>query len=255
MTKYLFMLLSVLVFNFALFAREGAISITSNPSECWVRVDSVLVGQTPLKSFELEEGEHLVQVFPPNKGVWNLEARVFEVFIKSNRDTTINVVFSSPVYINSVPYGAELFSGTIHLGFTPLYIPFEENFGKSFRLEKKGYKPYAFKLTSNNSIIATLERGNDFVDENEKPRLLGFLPKRHLKSKFTLLAISIASHWASFYFKNVADDNYQKYTQTADPQLMDQHWKQTQKYDRLSEISLGVSFASLAGLIYFVIWK
>jgi hypothetical protein len=249
------MLFSILAFNFVLFAGEGSISVSSNPSECWVRIDSVLVGKTPLNKFAISEGEHLIQVFPPNKGVWNLEDRVFEVSIESDQDTTINVVFSSPVYINSVPFGAELLSGQVHLGFTPLYIPFEENAGKSFRLEKKGYKPYTFTLTGNASIIATLEKGKDFVDENKKPRLLGFLPKRHLKSKFTLLAISIASHWASFYFKNVADENYEKYSQTADPRLMDQYWKQTQKYDRLSEISLGVSFASLAGLIYFVIWK
>ena len=245
-----------LLFSFCLHSQEkGTISISSEPAGCWVKIDSVLVGKTPLDEFELDPGQHLIQVYPPNKGVWNLQEKIVDVSIRAGSNAPLNVVFSSPVFINSVPYGAQLFTENISMGFTPLYLPFEENAGKQFRLEKKGYRPYLFTLTSNQSIIAQLEGENGFVKDREKPRLLGFLPRTHLKSKFTLLAVSIAAHWASFYFKNIADQNYEKYQQTADPALMDQYWKQTQKYDKLSEVSLGVSFASLAGLIYFVIWK
>lgn len=256
MKKNIIPWLIALLFSFCLYSQEkGSISISSEPAGCWVRIDSVLVGKTPLNEFELAIGQHIIQVYPPNKGVWNLQEKVFDVSIASGTNNPLNAVFSSPVFINSVPYGAQLYTDNIALGFTPLYLPFEENAGKQFRLEKKGYRPYLFTLTSNQSIIAELQGEKGVVKDREKPRLLGFLPRTHLKSKFTLLAVSIASHWASFYFKNIADQNYEKYQQTADPQLMDQYWKQTQKYDKLSEISLGVSFASLAGLIYFVIWK
>lgn len=245
-----------LILSFSLFSQEkGSISVSSEPAGCWVRVDSILVGKTPLNNFVLVAGSHAIQVYPPNNGVWNLQERVLEVSVLPNQNMPLNIVFSSPVFINSIPYGAQLFNKETPLGFVPLYLPFEENKGKQFRLEKEGYKPFSFTLTTNQSIIAELEKASNFKDEKDHSRLLGFIPKRNLKSKFTLLAISIASNWASFYFKNVADDNFERYQQTADPRLMDQYWQQTQKYDRLSEIALGVSVASLAGLIYFVIWK
>lgn len=258
-TKMKYRIWSILIgllISFSLFSQEkGSISVSSDPVGCWVRVDSILVGKTPLNNFALAAGSHVIQVYPPNNGVWNLQERVLEVSVISNQDTPLKVVFSSPVFINSIPYGAQLFNNETPLGFAPLYLSFEENKGKRFRLEKEGYKPFAFTLTSNESIIAELEKASNFKDEKERARLLGFIPKRNLKSKFTLLAISIATNWASFYFKNVADNNFERYQQTADPRLMDHYWKQTQKYDRFSEIALGVSVASLAGLIYFVIWK
>lgn len=256
MKNRIWIILIGLLLPFSLFSQEkGTVSITSNPEGCWVRVDSILVGKTPLNTFALAPGSHIIHVYPPNNGVWNLQERVLDVSVIPNQDTPLNVVFSSPVFINSIPYGAQLFNNNTPLGFAPLYLPFEENKGKRFRLEKEGYKPFAFTLTTNQSIIAELERVSNFKNEKEQARLLGFIPKRNLKSKFTLLAVSIASNWASFYFKNVADNNFERYQQTADPRLMDQYWRQTQKYDRLSEIALGVSVASLAGLIYLVIWK
>lgn len=245
-----------LILSCSLLSQEqGTISVSSDPTGCWVRVDSILVGKTPLNNFELAVGSHVIQIYPPNNGVWNLQERVLNVSVTSNQDVPLNVVFSSPVFINSIPYGAQLFNNETPLGFAPLYLPFEENKGKRFRLEKEGYKPFSFTLTTNQSILAEMEKAGNFKDEKEQTRFLGVIPKRNLKSKFTLLAVSIATNWASFYFKNVADNNFERYQQTADPQLMDHYWKQTQKYDRMSEIALGVSITSLAGLIYFVIWK
>ena len=254
----MFVLTSIIAATFCsiLFAQDkGRISITSQPENCWVRVDSVLIGKTPVIDLGLDAGQHLVEVYPPEKGVWNLEEQIYRPVIKAYEEIAINVIFSSPVFVNSVPYGAELFSDTTLFGVTPLYLAFEENQGRLFRLMKEGYKPYEFLLKENQSILARMERGDDYVEDMPNSQLFGFVSKKHLKSKFSLLALTVATHWASFYFKNKADDYHQQYLTSSDPREMQDAANKTQRFDTLSTITLAASYVSLTGLIYMVIWK
>ncbi len=255
MKHHSILMLPIFLFTTLLLGQQkGTVTIVSKPEKCWVRIDSVLVGKTPIQQFSLAPGEHTIQVFPNNNGIWNVQERIFHLTIKAHHDTTIDALFSRPVYINSVPFGANLLYDSTNIGRTPLYIPFEENKGKQFELVKTGYKPYFFTLDTTHSIFARLEP-EEATTKVSKPQLLGFIPKRRLKSKFTLLALTVAAHWASFYFKNQADENFDRYNRTTNPKLMDRYWNRTRKFDRLSAISLGVSYASLAGLAYMVIWK
>lgn len=245
----------ILFLTVAVMARNNQIAINSTPSNSWVRIDSILVGKTPLADIQLQPGMHVIDIAAPKGGIWNYQDKIISINLRENQDTTITVTFYKPVYINSIPYGAHLKSDTEYIGIAPLYLPFEPNRGASFKLIKEGYEPYSFALDKPNPIVARLQKKEGYVEpEREKPRLLGFLPKEKVKSKFALLAVTVAAHWASFYFKNVADEKYENYQRTANPQLMDKYWDETRKYDRLSDISLGVSYAALTGLIYMVIW-
>ena len=235
----------------------GTVTVHSAPGNNWVRIDSMLVGKTPLEGFSLPAGRHVIQVYPPQSGIWNLEERIYHVRIQPHQDTTITVNFSTPVLVNSLPYNAVLFQDTTRLGSTPIYLPFEENLGRAFLLRKQGFKDYSFVLNSRKSILARLQHDERLADENEreKPQFLGMIGKRHLKSKFSLLALAAASHWASFYFKNRADSNFDRYERAADPVQRERFFDRTERFDTYSEISLGVSYVSLAGLIYMVIWR
>ena len=85
---------------------------------------------------------------------------------------------------------------------------------------------------------------------------IGFSPKSFVPvTGIIFLALTVASHWASFYFKNKADDRFEQYEAAADPTLSQQYWDETQRFDLLSEVTLGISYASLAGFIYMVVWK
>lgn len=236
-------------------AQNATISIDSSPSMSWVRIDSILVGRTPLTDIEVSAGSHLIHVAPPKGGVWNYEDKFIEILVAEGEDTTLSIQFDRPVFINSIPYGAHLRTNHEHIGITPLYVPFESNSGASFQIVKEGYEPYQFVLDKPDPIIAKLKRKEGYTEqEKKKPRFFGLMPKKHVKSKFTLLALTVAAHWTSFYLKNRADQKYDDYLQTADPQLMNKYWDETKKFDRLSEISLGVSYVALTGLIYMVIW-
>lgn len=234
--------------------QPGKLFVISTPPDCWVRIDSVLVGKTPLNGIEITPGKHLIQVSPPETGLWQLTDKIFTVDIKPGAPLSVRAEFDRPIVINSIPYGAEVLRDSIPLGTTPLYLAFSENRGHLFRLFKQGFEPYEFKLTERKSLLVRLTQSSEIVPIEKKPRFLGLVSRKKNKNKFALLAVTVATHWASFYFKNIADDRYNKYLRTANPELIDSYWNQTRKYDRLSEISLGISYASLAGLIYLVVW-
>ena len=255
MSKIFMLYFLVLLIIQPVLAQQTTFSINSIPSQSWVRVDSVLVGRTPLTDIRVDAGRHIIHVAPPKGGVWNYEDKFIEIFVSGKQDTVLSVLFDKPVFINSIPYGAHLRSNHEHIGITPLYVPFESNSGAAFQIIKEGYEPYEFILEEPEPIIAKLQKKKGYTEqENKKPRFFGLMPKRHAKSKFTLLALTVAAHWTSFYLKNVADEKYDDYLRTANPQQMHKYWDETKKYDRFSEISLGVSYVALTGLIYMVIW-
>lgn len=230
----------------------GYVTIRSKPSNCWVRIDSTVVGKTPLEKHELAPGLHYIQVLPKQTGTWNYQQATYQVRTVANKDTVINVHFETPILVNSLPFGATLTQDTTELGLTPLYVPFESFQNKEFMLSKPGYKPFVFTLMNRQAILAELEKDEDFVEQEAKPQFLGLIPRRHMKSKFSLLALTIATQWTAFYFKNLADENYEDYQQTADPIKQADFWDATERYDRISDITLGVSYTSLVGLIYMV---
>ena len=76
-------LLLILFFQF-LYAQNGKISINSSPIESWVRIDSILVGKTPLIDIQVEAGSHLIDIAPPEGGIWNYEDKHLEISRRQN---------------------------------------------------------------------------------------------------------------------------------------------------------------------------
>lgn len=256
--KKILLTLLVLSIGLPLAAQDstgGFLTLESDPEGCWVRVDSLLVGKTPLVNYSVASGTHHVQVYPPQTGIWNLQEKSFQIDITAGETTELTSNFSRPVFINSLPYGANIYQDTSLVGITPVSLSFESFAEKQLRVEKKGYVTQSLVLKDPKAVLLRLEKEAGYVEEEKKPQLLGVIPKRHLKSKFSLLALSVASHWAAFHFKNVADSNFDQYQLAGDPASRDRLFDKTRRYDRFSEISLGVSYASLVGLVYMVIWK
>ncbi len=238
-------------------AQQATLSVQSRPAGCWVRLDSLLIGQTPIQSLALPPGSHVVTVYPPEGGLWNWGEQAMELDLSPGTDTTLTVVFDQPVLVNSLPPGAEVFRENEFVGTTPLYLSFTTYAGQSFTIRKDGYEPFSFQLIRPGPIMARLNARFDSPgsEVTARPRLLGIFPRTHVKAKFALLATTVAAHWASFYFKNKADDNFDRYRRSGDPARMEHYLDQTRKYDTLSEIALGLSYASLTGLMYMVIFK
>jgi len=248
-------LLLLIIFSLSRSQEVGWITVKSQPSGSLVHIDSILIGTTPIDALALTSGAHVVRISPPATGIWVLTDKIVRVNINSGDTTRVQVVFDKPVPVNSVPYGADVLVDSSFIGTTPLYLSYQIYKNKLLRLEKIGYVPYEIRMTSRKPILARLKPGENYFEEQPtRPPILGILPREKLRSKFALLAFTVVSHWAAFYFKNIADRHYEKYLHTANPKLIRENWNKTRKYDRLSDISLGMSYVSLTGLIYMVIW-
>ncbi len=253
--KKIFLYILFCLFSYGWSQQETArISIYSSPDHVQIRLDSVIIGKTPLIHIEIPPGEHRLEALSPFDGLWNIANIVKKFLIKVGEDTVIKIRFSHPVKINSIPFHARLLHKNRFIGFTPLTLPFEENRGKEFLLEKKGYRNFQFILNKSEPYLITLEPLEINTKKTDDGPFVYTLFHKQIKTKFLLLTGTVVSHWMAFYFKNLADKNFKKYQKTADPTLISKYWDNTQRYDRYSDISLAISYAFLTGLIYTVLW-
>jgi len=252
-----FIIFLILSFSMICMAQEkkATLTIESIPDKVQVRINSVLVGTTPIKNYEVDAGYITIESISNEAGVWNNNNIVQEIFTIPGQDTTLVIVFPKMIKVNSIPFHAKLLVNNQILGLTPMSVDFNQYRGKEFLLEKSGYKSFRFILEKQSSQLYTLEP-LDLAsrDEESSSFTYGLLHSR-MKTKFLFLTGTVVTHWLAFYFKNLADDNFEKYSTTGNPALMQKYWDNTQKYDRFSDISLGISYAFLGGLIYTVLWR
>lgn len=234
---------------------NAKITIHSIPDQVQIRVNSVIVGITPIIDYEVESGYISIEAISNETGIWNNHNIVQEIFVTPGQDTTIQIKFPKMVKINSIPFHAKLMVNDQFMGLTPISVEFDRYRGKEFLIEKTNYNSFRFFLVNPNSQLYTLEPLDISALEKENISFTYGLFHSNMKSKFLFLSGTVVTHWLAFYFKNLADSNFDKYTNTANPALMQKYWNNTQKYDRWSDITLGVSYAFLGGLIYTVLWR
>jgi hypothetical protein len=250
-------LLTILLTLIKAYAQENnaIITIYSTPDQIQVRVNSVLVGTTPITNYEVEAGYISIEAISNETGIWNNHNIIQEFFITAGQDTTIHLRIPKMVKINSIPFHAKLIVNEQYLGLTPVSVEFNRYRGKEFLIEKENYKSFRFYLEDPSSHLYTLEPLDISALEEENTSFTYGLFHSKMKTKFLFLTGTVVTHWLAFYFKNLADSNFEKYTNTGNPALMEKYWSNTQKYDRWSDVTLGVSYAFLGGLIYTVLWR
>jgi hypothetical protein len=234
---------------------NATISIYSSPNNAQIRINSVIVGTTPLEKYKVDSGLIEIEAIARESGIWNTNNIIINMYMSANQDTAIQISFPKSILINSIPYHAKLLHQNDLLGLTPISIDYNKYRGKELLLEKNGFKSFRFMLEKPQSEVFSLEPIDLTQGGEENPSFAHSLLHSNVKSKFLFLTGTVVTHWMSFYFKNLADDNFDKYQSTGNPALMDKYWNNTQKYDRWSDITLGVSYAFLGGLIYTVLWR
>jgi hypothetical protein len=250
----LLLLLSIFIISRAQ-ENSAFISIYSTPENAQIRINSVIVGTTPLEKLEVEPGLLEIEAIAQESGIWHANNFKLDFFLSPAQDTIIHIKFPKIIKINSVPYHARLLHQDHLLGLTPVSIDYNEYRGKELLLEKNGYKSFRFLLEKPHSEMYHLEEIDLKNSGAENNSVTYSLLHSNMKSKFLFLSGTVVTHWMAFYLKNLADDNFERYQTTGDPALMKKYWDNTQKYDRWSDITLGVSYAFLGGLIYTVLWR
>jgi len=230
------------------------LTILSTPAGARVLLDSTWIGYTPLHRITTSPGRHTLKLFPPFSGVWNITEKTVTLTLQAGIDSTLQFHFTPPLFITSVPPQATIWMDSVIIGTTPDYLPFEMVRGKILILTRKGYLPYTIKIHSSQPLTLYLHRKQGFTEKRRSP-ILQIVPHNHQTAKFTLMATTVISHWAAFLLKRKADFYYDRYQHTAQPHEIEYYWNQTRKFDRMSDIALGLSYTSLSIFLYLVIFK
>lgn len=228
------------------------LSVTSDPGSGQIYIDTVPAGVTPLTDHVIKKGRYKIKIINPKSPQdWQNDNQTFDINI--DKDTSVNVKFSYFYFIRSNPYSARVFKNDTLLGETPLRFFREKELTGDLIIRKKNYRDFSFDLSSYNfgtgADITLLPKGSETVNDIVyKDRVTQFKTQRSLFPILGTAAVSIASCIMAFNYKNIANDEYDKYLLRGNSQNLEE----SQNNDTYFAVSLVVMQAAVAGLIYFL---
>ena len=232
--------------------KSHRLSISSNLDFAKIYSDTQFIGMTPLKDYILKEGNYKLKIINPKSlQDWQNDNQTIDLFI--NKDTTVNIIFNYFYFINTNPYSAKVFKEDSLIGETPLRFFRENELTGNLLIRKKNYKDYFFDMSGYNYSIGAniklnpkgLEEVNDLV---YKDRSTQFNTKRSLLPILGTGAVSIASAIMAFNYKNIANDEYDRYLLFGNEERL----QESKNNDTYFAVSIVVMQAAVAGLIYFL---
>lgn len=223
-------------FSILLFAQDckSKLVIEADITPVNIFINNSLVSDSGFYQAELDSGLYKITVIE-NSDKWNSISYFDSVFI--TKCTTKKLLYKrdNKIYLDTSPQDAYVFSGDSLLGNTPLFI--QDNLN-DITLIKPGYAEKKLKL--------------DYIAQNNLVKLTS-LNLQNEKSFFyssafhILAATAVALGAFSAYYKLKADDSYDEYQISRDPELLDN----TNKYDLMS----GIAFTALQINFGFIIYK
>ncbi len=233
------------------FSQVGYLTIDS-PANMTIYLDSLLIARQPFADLAVLSGRYMISIAPVNDFSWNQRSQGKEIEIKPFERKYVDLNGLSQVKIYSNPIGSDVFAGNKFLGKTPLILPRTDIEGQELQLKRAGYKEQKLSLSPDQSEF-TLNLTP--IDPEQVQRvnevLLGGTKVNWLRE--SLVLTSFVSSWAAFFFKRKADDLYTQYQGASIPGRIDYLYNETQKYDRYSEVALGVSAVSLGVYIFILV--
>jgi hypothetical protein len=226
----------LVIFISQTFAQDcsAKLKIISDVDEVSIYINDQYAGSTARFETDVELGIYSVRVIE-NSNKWNTKSFSDTIEVTDCTEFTLNYYFNDDILLDTDPQNVYVFSNDSLLGYTPLYI--NQNF-KSLLLEKPDYMSKEITI---NEINLTEKIKLDYNGEEIDG---GFYGTTVFK---ILVGTAIALGAATAYFKLEADDRFEEYKITGDPELLNQT-------DRLDLIS-GISFVGLQinfGLIIYL---
>lgn len=224
-------------------SQVGFVTVRSLPSGAHVFIDSVFSGVTPLERHRLPAGDHELSVFYPSPFDWSAFVQQKSLRLEAGAEIESSFEFGRLLTFHSVPSGATvLFEGS-ELGRTPLFYRSNGAMGGSITISKENYQSVTFAIPDRPSIVRLDPLGDGHLPPTvEYPSAA----PPHKWMTISSAAGMVVSGVAAAYFKDRANRRFEQYSTTNDPSLL----SSTRRYDRLSLISLIVTQATFAILIY-----
>ncbi len=232
--------------------RSYRLNIRSNLENARIFFDTVYIGLTPLKDYNVKEGIYKIRIVNPKSlKDWKNANQDMETTISN--DTTITADFQYYYYFNTNPFDVKVFLKDSLLGITPLRFFRDNELTGSLIFRKKNYRDFTFDLNKydfeSGANINLTSKGkeeiNDIVYVNRGTQ---FATKRSLLPIAFLGAASIAATYFAFSFKSTANTEYDKYLLNGNSYNLDK----SNQNDTYFIISIALMQAAIGGLIYFL---
>ena len=230
----------------------GYLSIDSE-YDVEIFLNNVLISNSPFTDLALTPGIYIIQAYFINDRNWLNRGVEKKIEIESGGHKSYLLSPQKLVFINSDPYDSKLYCESKLIGNTPIIIDKEQYNRNILTLHKDGYEKKSFSLDSkSNELFFNLNNINGMPDSHV---LKSGLDKNNFKwLKEGIVILSVVSSWASFYFKREADSYFDKSElYGANPQLSDEYYNKSLKYDTLSHIAIGTSIVSLGTYLYLLL--
>lgn len=242
----------------ALFCQTGFLKIDVEQTDLTVTLNDSLLGVTPLPILELKSGIYEFAISNPYKGLWKHDDWIQKIEIHPADTTVIKPTFKRSLILMTNPFDAQVFFNNQHLGNTPQYFDLPDDKKGQLLILKESYKPFVINLdtvtASTLKIDLTrnieLQRSLAFNTINKEMKI-----QRHKKLTYSLMALTIASGFASVYLKNQAEKNYNQYLRAGNLKDMNRYYRNAKNFDKYSSVSLGVFEVSFAFSMYLLIKK
>ena len=255
----LFLLILLIFFEYLFtYAQEksspGYLKIVCDVNNVQVLINGKTIGTTPLEIISLPPGKYLVTALNPHRMIWGNADWQQEITIIPSDTVHIQPHFLCLINIRTKPHGADLYLNDEYLGKTPLWIKKPASPGNKLCLKKEGYKDFwiDFDKYQQNHFNIKLEKDEEIYN------LQKYLEIQHQKYKsryrkvtYGLWAVSVISGLTSIYFKQQANENYEKYLTTGSLSKMNQYYDNSVRYDNYTNICLGIFQGSFLLSFYF----
>ena len=254
-SRYACILLTLLVAGTTCLAQTGHITVASTPAGAAVYVDSVFAGTTPLERLEVSAGRHTVKVFYPNATSWLKTSKSETIDVADGADSRYTFELGSLLTLNSKPTGATVSLRGRELGVTPLYYTSPDQLSGALIIKKDGYEESSVNVPPDMTFppLVTLKPLSQDLDE----KLPNVLPSEYENDRgprwatYAAVTSMVVAGVLSAYWKNQANNDFDKFVETGDPALL----VSTQKLDHRAGISITVSHISFAALAYLLIME
>ncbi|MDZ7333099.1 MAG: PEGA domain-containing protein [candidate division KSB1 bacterium] len=233
----------------------GFLNIQTDSLHVEIFLNNKTLGFTPLPILALPAGKYQITASHPNPYIWgNLDWRD-SILVVAHDTLIVRPKFKTILTIRTNPFDAAIYLDNELIGHTPLSFPIDLSPDKQLVIKKEGFHDQLVRLSDlkNNSIQIDLIRNQyNWELSQTKYRHQKLIKKYYRSISYSLWGLSIVTGLSTVYFKDQADDYYQKYLVAGSMQQMNRYYSATRRYDRYTYISLAALQACFGLSFYFL---
>lgn len=231
------------------------LKVATDSAGILILCDGKMLGATPLPVISLLAGEHQIVALNPRRFSWGNPDWSQQLNFPPAETLIVAPRFLRQVFIQTEPYGADVYVNEAWQGTTPLILLLDDTTAYQFHVKKNGYETQHLQFdpcrTHNLKLQLTPSRLDAAPTRQKSVKPMAQVRQRRLT--YGLWGLSILTSLAAVYFKDQADEKYQRYLQAGSLKDMNRYFNDAKRFDCYSNISLASVQGCFVLSFYFLI--